>query len=170
MATAIQTVPGIIAASSQAALGKMSPLAQRAVSLLSVPSVIVTLGANSPVPATYNAAGSVESFLRAATTPATATSTAAAAVSNAPAASVGASTGSSPSVSSALADNFFVDSVAQAAATIEGNPAYASAAAELYMSARMFHSQQALSAEPPSMADAVRPVAALRNVSAVKLV
>ncbi len=345
MATAIQAIPSVFAVSSPSALGTTSPLAQRANSLLIVPSVIVTLGANSPVPVTYNAAGLFESLLRvadtttgtsgaavvpapaasnpdtattttmvdqtlarqtlidsfasatgldtigatsvtgnaeivqgllsnnavqpsdsllstnlglsvaallnstgtaattttasngtwittvattgnptsadmtqalnssllgnvdlttsstpkvrsnatgttantgavsnaihsmaaaatiapvgtAATTPATTPATA----SNTPSAAVGANASGTPEVTSALADSFLLDSVAQAQATIEGNPAYASAAAGLYMNAMVFHSQQSAAAGPLGTADSVQPVAALPRVSAVKLV
>jgi hypothetical protein len=92
-----------------------------------------------------------------------------AAASNTPSPAVGANASGTPEVTSALADNFLLDSVAQARATIEGNPAYASAAAGLYMSARIFHSQQSTAAEPPSTADSVQPAAALPHVSAVTL-
>jgi hypothetical protein len=278
MATAIQAVPSVITVSRPLAPWAISPLAQRADSLFIVPSVIVALGANSPVPLTYNSAGLFDSStsttdlgllnvsataldstgtavatapatttttagngasiatvvastgnpisanitpplnspllgnadltavstqkLRGDTaatgaaamvasnandlvaaapvatapvdtttaTPATASATASAAVSNAPSAPMAADTSGSPADTSALADSFLLDSVAQAETTIEGNPAYASAASGLYMSAMIFHLQQSSAAGPASVADSVQLVTAPSNVSAVKLI
>jgi hypothetical protein len=68
----------------------------------------------------------------------------------------------------ALANSLLVDSVAQARANIEGNPAYASAVAGLYMSAAIFQAQQAVALA--STADSVQPIGAVPGVAAVKAV
>jgi hypothetical protein len=81
-----------------------------------------------------------------------------------------ADTSGTPADTSVLADRLLLDSVAQAEATIEGNPAYASAASGLYMSAMIFHLLQSSAAGPASIADRVQPVTAPPNVSAVKLI
>lgn len=63
MITAIQAVPSGYAVSSPLPSGQVTQPAQKAKSLLSVPGVIVTLGATSPLPLTYNAAGLFTSLL-----------------------------------------------------------------------------------------------------------
>lgn len=68
----------------------------------------------------------------------------------------------------ALSNSLFVNSVAQARANVEGNPAYASAVAGLYMSAAIFQAQQAIALA--STADSVQPIAATPAVGAVKAV
>lgn len=82
---------------------------------------------------------------------------------------VTASAGSASAAASALSNDFLMDSVARALANIERNPAYASTVAGLYMSAVVFHSQQA-SAALPNTADSVGPVTAVPNITAVKSV
>jgi len=86
----------------------------------------------------------------------------------APANPVAPNAGGTAEISSTFANGFLLDSVAQAANTIERNPAYASAAAGLYLSAMIFHLQHAVPVAMTNTADSVQPVAAQPSVSAVK--
>lgn len=73
-----------------------------------------------------------------------------------------------PGDTSALADAFLENFVVRAHATIARNPDYASVAAGLYMSARIFTSQQVAAIAPLNAVGSMQPVVALPNVSAVK--
>jgi hypothetical protein len=95
--------------------------------------------------------------------------TTAPAVSNVTLSSVAMNASSTLDVTSALSDNFLTDSVAQALANIGGNPTYASTVAGLYMSAVIFHTQQASADALASSAEDVQPVTAAQHASAVKL-
>ena len=99
---------------------------------------------------------------------ATAAATGSTAVGNALANSAAATAGGTGETTNTLANGFLLDSIAQAATTIETDPAYANAAAGLYLNAMLFHSQQPVTLALADIADTVQPVAALPSVSAVR--
>lgn len=59
MIGSIQAVPGVDTVRALSSLGRVSQLAQAANSSYSVPSVLVTLGAESPIPLTYTLASNL---------------------------------------------------------------------------------------------------------------
>jgi hypothetical protein len=101
-------------------------------------------------------------------TPATVTATGSTAIGNASANSAAATTGGAAATNITLANGFLLDSIAQAATTIERNPAYASAAAGLYLNAMIFHLQHATHLDLANIADSVQPVTAMPAINAVE--
>jgi hypothetical protein len=71
-----------------------------------------------------------------------------------------------PDAASGVADGFLLDSVAQAVANIDRNPAYAGAVAGLYMNALIFNAQQIFADALPDSAQRIQPVSAMQSVAA----
>jgi len=135
------TAPSTAAVSD---LTKQSPVSVNATSD-TVPTVVATPEATLPVAAV------------AVTPVATAATTSAATVN----------VDSSTATAGAVSNNFFQDYVTQALANIEGNPAYASTVAGLYMSTLILHSQQASAIALPDTSRTILPIQAVSRVSAV---
>ena len=112
-------------------------------------------------PATANPAATI------AATPATAAPAAAPVVGNAATTGAGGAVSVAPAADTSLASNFVMDSVAQAAANIAGNPAYANTVAGLYINALIYRSQQEFGATPPSTSDSVQPVTVVSRVRSI---
>jgi hypothetical protein len=122
---------------------------------------------SNPIPAVGAVPAVATPVATVAATLATASPVASTAVNNTPPSSIAAN--SSAEATGAWADNFLLDSVAEARANIDRNPAYAGAAAGLYLSAMIFHLLPASAIVLPNITDSVQPVAAPPIVSAVKL-
>jgi hypothetical protein len=120
----------------------------------------------TPPPATTPAAAA--STAGNVASPATATTTSSTAIGNASTNSAAANASATAQTTSTLANGFLLDSIAQAATTIERNPAYASAAAGLYLNAMIFHLQHATHLDLANIADSVQPVTAMPAINAVE--
>lgn len=168
MITAIQPVPSVYAVNFPAAPEPVSQLARSSGAELPIPDTIVSLGTKPSPPLAYDVAGVLEglpadstvkdinNLLTADTSTTATTATTVAALQ----------TSLTPITASAVSNNFLVDSVAQAMANIEGNPAYANMVAGLYMSAMILRSQQA-SATLPNTSYVVQPISAVPRINAV---
>ncbi|MCX7174738.1 MAG: hypothetical protein NT159_12635 [Proteobacteria bacterium] len=176
----VQAVSATDTVSTLSSLDQGSKLVPDANSLYATPSVTVTLGAVSPVPLTYNAAGmfdatsTLKSVLVANAT-AVATSVtpgpAAEAISPINESADTASTSTTASVAEKVGDtaplpsgptvNLVADFAAQAQDGIATNPAYANIATALYLNAAIFRSQHDSDVALPNFARRVQPVQAV---------
>ena len=123
------------------------------------PVAVAVTSATSTTPVSTNSTATITSVARDLTSAATSTAATTAA----------AATGSSDTsvASNAVSNNFLQDYAAQALANIAGNPAYASIAGAMYMSAMIVQSQLASADSLPDTTRIAQPVYAVQPVNAV---